>query len=110
MDILGPVPILTLSSSKTENKPSQLLVLGTSTLVHNSFVSSGTANGDFFLNAIAFLVDEEAQINQRANDDEVKTLRMNIVQGILVWFICLVISPGAILIGAISAWREKDAH
>jgi ABC-type uncharacterized transport system involved in gliding motility auxiliary subunit len=121
VDLIKRVPVMVLSSisnstpdsqkedSNTDSS-SQLFVFGTSTLVINEFVGAGTANGDFFLNAIAYLVKEDAQINERAQDDAVATISMNLVQGILLWFICLIISPGAVLIGAIGAWREKRAN
>ena len=109
-DTPGPVPIFLLYKAIDTDKSGQLLVLGTSTLVHNSFTASGTANADLFLNSIAFLVGESAQINQRAKEVTGEPLQLNLIQIILVWFICLIVSPGAILIGAIGSWRERKTR
>ena len=107
-DVLGPVPILSMSTiQKEDSPPSHLIFLGGSTLVLNELVGISPANRDFFLNIIAWLVKEEAQINQRANEDQIATIQINQIQYLVMWLICLVIAPFSVLSGAFSTWRER---
>lgn len=111
LDILGPVPILSMSIFEREDaQPSHLIFLGGSTLVLNELVGISPANRDFFLNIIAWLVKEEAQINQRANDDEYATIQLNQIQYLVMWLICLCIAPISVLSGAFSAWKERKEN
>ena len=76
-------------------------------MVLNGYVSQFPTNVDFFLNTIAWMVDEKAQINNRSQDTPEAFPSINLFQGIFVWLLSLVIAPGLILIGAIATWRSR---
>ncbi|MBM74733.1 MAG: hypothetical protein CMK59_04985 [Proteobacteria bacterium] len=98
----------TTSEPNFERKPGgKMIVLGSSSLVSNAMISVGPANLDFFLNSIAWLVGEEAQLSERANDNDVPTLQLNELQALLVWIFSILIAPGIFLIGAINTWRTR---
>ena len=61
-----------------------------------------------FLNLIAWLVDEEEQIGNRADENAVAGIEMNLIQGLLIWIFCLVVAPGIFLLGAIHTWRQRQ--
>lgn len=109
-DILGPVPVISMSTITSTAGSSYLIVSGGSTLVLNELVGSSPANSDFFLNIIAWLSKEDAQINQRADDDQVATIQINQIQYFAMWLIYLLVAPLSILSGAFSAWRERRSH
>ena len=88
----------------------KVLVVGSSSIASNAAFSLSQANVDLFLNAIAWMAGEEAQISSRASDDAVASLAMNMLQGLMSIMLCLVIAPGAMLIGAISTWRNRRSR
>ena len=100
-----------LAPPEVERKAgAKIVVAGSSSLASNGAFSLSQANADLFLNAIAWMADEETQISSRANDDAIASLAMNMLQGLMSIMLCLVIAPGAMLIGAISTWRSRRSR
>ena len=91
-------------------KGAKLVVLGSSSLINNAMFVQSTGNGNLFLNLIAWLVDEEEQIGNRADENAVAGIEMNLIQGLLIWIFCVVIAPGIFLLGAIHTWRQRRAR
>ena len=61
-----------------------MVVVGSSSLIHNAmYLQAG--NGNLFLNTIAWLVGEDAQIGKRADENEVAKIEMSTIQGLLIW-------------------------
>ena len=72
----------------------------------NGLAASG-GNLDLFMNTVAWLVGEEDQISIRPNEASEATVAMNLIQGLLVWLICLVVAPGMTLLGGVITWRTR---
>ena len=70
-----------------------MVVVGSSSLIHNAMYLQAAGNGNLFLNTIAWLVGEDAQIGNRADENEVAKIEMNTIQGLLMWIFCILIAP-----------------
>jgi ABC-type uncharacterized transport system involved in gliding motility auxiliary subunit len=86
---------------------SKIVVIGSSSLINNAMYVQAAGNGNLFLNTIAWLVGEDAQIGNRADENEVASIEMNTIQGLLIWIFCLIIAPGIFLLGSIHTWRRR---
>lgn len=93
-------------SAFTPKAGGKLLVVGDSDFASNALVDQGS-NADLFLNSISWLAGEKDQISIRTNPASKASLSMNLVQGIVVWLICLLIVPGLAVAGAIGTWRYR---
>ena len=88
-------------------KGAKMVVVGSSSLIHNAMYLQAAGNGNLFLNTIAWLVGEDAQIGNRADENAVAKIEMNTIQGLLIWIFCILIAPGIFLLGAIHTWRQR---
>jgi ABC-type uncharacterized transport system involved in gliding motility auxiliary subunit len=84
----------------------KVMVIGDVDFATNQLLDQGN-NMDLVLNSLAWMVGEEDQISIRPNEAAESGITMNLVQGLLVWLLCLLLAPGLALIGAVMTWRTR---
>lgn len=95
-----PAPVVTRAPG------ARVVVIGDVDFATNALVSNSN-NLDLLLNTLAWVVGEEEQISIRPNEAAKTSLTLNLIQGLLMWLICLVVAPGLTVLGAISTWRSR---
>lgn len=136
IDLPGPVPIVVLAEITTkdrgkqapkpestpaekdgkEEKPDQtpprkgyLLVCGNSVFVDNTHFSL-SGNGDFFLNIVNFLAEEESLITIERQDKKGQALILTVSQERLLFWIPLVLVPCLVLAVGIAVYRVRRSQ
>jgi len=84
----------------------RVVVIGDTDFASNELVDQ-LSNQDLMLNTLAWLAGEEDQISIRSNEAGAGALAMNVVQGLLVWLIALLFTPGAAVVAAIATYRRR---
>jgi len=87
----------------------KVLVSGAKSIFSNAWTGSPQfQNLDIGLNAIAWMVDETAQISARTPEAKAdKAVTLTAYQALLLWLSCLILAPGLILMGALGTWRSR---
>jgi ABC-type uncharacterized transport system involved in gliding motility auxiliary subunit len=62
---------------------------------------------DLFLNALAWLAEEESQLAERAQGREPPSLQATRAQMRIVWLISVVAAPGLALLAGIGSWIRR---
>ena len=132
-DIAGPIPAIAIveildpksitlgelkrdhpQSSSIQHSPlslkagAKIIVVGSSSLVLDEFAGrSDLGNLDLFLNGISWQVDEQAQLNTRIKNQAATPLLLSPAQLRIIILVSLILTPGFLLLGAISAWYWK---
>ena len=97
-DPKGP---LTLAAVATKDK-SRLVVYGTANVAINQFLNVQN-NRDFFLNTVSWLAEQEDQISIRPKDTKSTPVFLTSQQAQAVFWLPVVILPGAAVVGGIVA-------
>jgi len=84
----------------------RLVVFGDSDFAANSFFRL-YGNGDLVLNAINWLAEDEAVISIRPKEARVSPLILNSEQEGLLFWVSIVILPGAALLAGLGAWQWR---
>jgi hypothetical protein len=90
----------------TREAGARIVVFGDVDFASNAHIAQGN-NLDLVMNTIAWMVGEEDQLSIRANEAAEGSISMNLIQGLLIWLICLLIAPGLTLLGALVTWRAR---
>jgi len=116
-DLKGPVPICAASiidvanitnkeeapppAEKQEEKPAgkkaRVVVFGDSEFANNTYFSQ-QGNGDFFLNAVNWLAQEETLISIRPRSPKSTPLTLTASQGRVVFWLPVVLLPGLVIV------------
>jgi ABC-type uncharacterized transport system involved in gliding motility auxiliary subunit len=137
VDILGPVPVIaiveiedpqrisigkitptfpkeektqspTSTQSINRDKGAKIIVVGSSSLILDEFTQRGDlGNLDLFLNGISWMNDEHEQLYTRSRTEEISPFLLNPTQIRLIIIISLFITPGTLLLGALSSWFSR---
>ena len=98
------------SEAAKNNKPSlkaTLLVVGDSDFSNNRYINF-SGNGDFFLNAISWLAEEENLISIRPKERKNTPIQMTQSWGYAIFIMGVVVFPGLIAtIGIRTWWRRR---
>ncbi len=101
---MGQIDLTDVSSAIPEGfapEPGgRVVVFGDSEFATNRYILQG-ANRDLFLNAVAWLVEEEAQLAERPKDESGEIIELNLLEHALVWLVSLFIIPGLAVVVAI---------
>ncbi len=84
----------------------RVLVFGDADFTAGELLGMGS-NLDLLQNSIAWMVGEDDQVSIRPNPSASATLNMNEVQGIVLWFVSLIVIPGLCIGGAIATWLAR---
>ena len=125
LDKGGPVSlaaVVTLSSKTNEEtgdegleavpeekiKPSEgrMAVYGDSDFISNSYYNL-SGNGNLFLNTVNWLTEEEDLISIQPKTQSPRTIQLTPSQGRLLFFVCVLILPLAVLVTGLSVWISR---
>jgi len=84
----------------------RLAVFGDAGFATNQHLLEGL-NQDLLLNAVAWLVGEQDQISIRPNDQGRGLLDYDLLQALVMWFVCLFGAPGLALAAALFTWLRR---
>ncbi|OGL16927.1 MAG: hypothetical protein A3G97_09155 [Candidatus Rokubacteria bacterium RIFCSPLOWO2_12_FULL_69_21] len=108
-DKKGPLPVAVVATIDAAAPPegkkdakARVVVVGTSNLATNQFVNAA-GNRDFFLNAVSWLAEEEDLIAIRPRDPRQAPIILTATQGQVVFWLPVVILPGAVMLFGIAA-------
>ena len=106
-DTKGPITLgLAAEKSLAEEKQIRLVVIGDSDFANNANLRA-QGNVDFFLNAVNWLVGEAKKISIRPKSPDVRRVSMSKLQARLIYYICLFVTPAAVLFSGGVIWLRR---
>ena len=113
-DIKGPVSVSViavkeLNESPNKNKPTlkaTLLVVGDSDFANNRYTNF-SGNGDFFLNAVSWMAEEEQLISIRPRERKSTPIQMTQSLGNAIFIMGIILFPGLIATVGIRIWWRR---
>lgn len=113
-DVRGPITLAAaVEKSATNAAPSsggtaktRLVIIGDSDFAGNSYFRV-QGNGDFFMNAVSWLAEEEDLISVRARDPEDRRINLTQTQSTLILYLGVILLPLAIFITGIVVYRKR---
>lgn len=110
-DKSGPISLAVVATiepkEESKSKPKgRLAVFGDSDFVTNRYYNL-SGNGNFFLNTVNWLTEEEDLISIQPKTSSPRTIQLTPSQGRLIFFVSLIILPLVVLITGISVWLRK---
>ena len=91
---------------KTFGKESRVVVIGDSDFANNTFLRH-QRNGDLFLNTVSWLAEDEDLISVRPKDPENRSVQMTSANSRTLFWLTMVMMPGAALISGIIVWTRR---
>lgn len=94
------------AQTEEENNPEaegRIAVYGDSDFISNGYYNL-SGNGNLFLNTVNWLTEEEDLISIQPKTQTPRTIQLTPSQGRLLFFVCVLILPLAVLIIGISVW------
>jgi len=122
-DKAGPVPLAVVSTIKHQSEQKEegveaiqeetlqeregrVAVFGDSDFINNNYyLLSG--NGNFFLNTVNWLTEEEDLISIQPKTSSPRTIQLTPSQGRIIFFVSVLILPLVVLIAGISIWVRR---
>jgi len=105
-DRLGPIPLGVASEPAAGSREGRLVVFGDADFPSNQFVLQGVGD-DLFLNALAWLSEEDAQLAERAQDREPPSLQATQAQMRIVWLVSVLAAPGLAMLAGAASWLRR---
>ena len=87
----------------------RVVVIGDTDFASNELVDQ-LQNADLFLNTVAWLVGEDAQVSIRKSEASRGSLDMSALQFLVVALVSLLFVPGGALVAAVSTWRRRSGR
>lgn len=91
-------------AKKEEPAESRILVVGTHLFATNFYTAAPTGNSDFFLNAMAWLAEEESLISIRSKPTENRSLQLTNGQQNMAFMLSVVVFPVLFLVLGAGVW------
>ena len=109
-DLAGPLASAVIVSGKakgsTATRETRLVVFGSGQFPNNQFSRFG-GNLDLFLNAVSWAVEDESMISIRTKEADAAAMELTQNQGLLIFWLCIVILPLAIAVFGIVIWVRR---
>lgn len=106
-DTKGPLNIgMAAEKKEKEEKKTRLVVIGDSDFTTNANLRA-QGNVDFFLNAVNWLIGEVQKISIRPKSPDIRKVSLSKLQARLVYYICLFVTPMAVLLGGGVIWLNR---
>jgi ABC-type uncharacterized transport system involved in gliding motility auxiliary subunit len=92
-------------SSKDSKAPrnTRLVVFGTSNFANNNYSRFG-GNSDFFLNSIAWVMEDENMISIRAKEEGSSQIELSQKEGVVIGLLTVFLIPALIAVAGIVVW------
>lgn len=113
-DIKGPVSVSVIAEKELDEKPDKdkpslkatLLVVGDSDFSNNRYTNF-SGNGDFFLNAVSWMAEEEQLISIRPRQRKNTPIQMTQSLGSAIFIMGIIVFPGLIATVGIRVWWRR---
>jgi len=113
-DIKGPVSVSVIAIKNLDEEPSEdkpslkatLLVVGDSDFSNNRYTNF-SGNGDFFLNAVSWLAEEEQLISIRPRERKSTPIQMTQSLGNAIFIMGIIVFPGLIATVGVRIWWRR---
>jgi ABC-type uncharacterized transport system involved in gliding motility auxiliary subunit len=106
-DMKGPLIVAASTQGKLKNskatRETRVLLFGTSFLATNNFARYG-GNLDFFLNSVAWALEDESMISIHAKEEGPGRVEMSQKTAVVIFLVTVVLVPLAIAIAGIVIW------
>jgi ABC-type uncharacterized transport system involved in gliding motility auxiliary subunit len=108
-DIKGPMTVAIAVSGKDKDsgaaqaRDTRIVVFGTSDFASNKFQRYGN-NLDFFLNAAAWVLEDESMISIRAKEEGPGKVELTQKAGTFIFILTVILIPLLIFVGGIVSW------
>lgn len=106
-DIKGPIVVAASTQGKLKDskapRETRVLLFGTSFLATNNFARYG-GNMDFFLNGVAWALEDESMISIHAKEEGPGRVEMSQKTAVVIFLITVVMVPLAIALAGIVIW------
>ena len=102
----GNEDIETVPEEKDKPAEGRMAVYGDSDFISNSYYNL-SGNGNLFLNTINWLTEEEDLISIQPKTQSPRTIQLTPSQGRLLFFVCVLILPLAVLVTGLSVWISR---
>src|SRR5277367_312440 len=106
-DTLGPLSLGVAASRKVDDKSARLVVVGDSDFATNQVLGGPGSDGDFFLNSINWLAQDEDQISIRPKAEASSHITLTVAQATGLTWIDRLFLPGLVIIVGISIWWKR---
>jgi ABC-type uncharacterized transport system involved in gliding motility auxiliary subunit len=109
-DLQGPVSAAAVASGKKKGskatRETRLVVFGSSQFANNQYARFG-GNSDLFLNSVSWALEDESLISIRVKEDEAGRVELTQTQGMIIFWISVIIIPLMISIAGIVIWMRR---
>jgi ABC-type uncharacterized transport system involved in gliding motility auxiliary subunit len=110
VDLKGPLSVAAASSGKQKDskatRETRIVAFGTSQFANNQYTRFG-GNVDFFLNAVSWAIEDESMISIRSKEDEAGKIELTQNQGVLIFWISVILAPLFISVLGIVIWVRR---
>src|SRR5207248_72840 len=108
-DRKGPIVVATaVTRAAKDGREARLVVFGSSNVATNNSLSSRLGNGDFFLNCVNWLAEEETMIALRPRSPQDRRIQMTEEQARgLFWLVAVAMPLAALAAGVVVYWRRR---
>jgi ABC-type uncharacterized transport system involved in gliding motility auxiliary subunit len=110
IDVQGPLTVAVAISGKAKDskatRDTRIVALGTSQFANNQYTRFG-GNLDLFLNSVSWAIEDESMISIRSKEDEAGNIELSQNQGILIFWISVILAPLFISILGIVIWVRR---
>ena len=106
-DTLGPLSLGVAANKKVGDKSARLVVVGDSDFATNQVLGGPGSDGDFFLNSINWLAQDEDQISIRPKAEASSHITLTVAQATGLTWIDRLFLPGLVIIVGISIWWKR---
>jgi ABC-type uncharacterized transport system involved in gliding motility auxiliary subunit len=110
VDLIGPITTAVAVSGKVKDskamKDTRIVLFGSSQFTNNQYSRFG-GNLDFFLNSVSWALEDESLISIRSKEDEAGKIELSQNEGIIIFWISVVIIPLLIAALGIVIWVRR---
>ena len=110
VDLAGPITTAVNVTGRAKDskatKDTRLVVFGSSQFANNQYSRFG-GNLDFFLNAVSWAAEDESLISIRSKEDEGGKIELSQNEGIIIFWLSVVVIPLLIAIFGIVIWVRR---
>lgn len=107
-DIVGTANLVSIvTKDLDDDKQARILVSGGINFIQQSLLESNFANKDFYMNSVAYLIDNESNIYIRAKDVSTPMITVSALMGIIYGVVTVFVIPLVLLIAGLVIWLRR---
>jgi len=109
-DLQGPLAVAVAASGKKKDSKAtrdmRIVVFGTSQFANSQYTRFG-GNLDLFLNSVSWAIEDESMISIRSKEDEAGKIELSQNQGVVIFWVSVILAPLFISILGIVIWVRR---